>query len=61
MGNSQSMDGVQITLLAQPSPWRLQNLTDVLENKTNTDPIKNNSPDHPSNEAIQRVSKLAAD
>ena len=61
MGNSQSMDGVQITLLAQPSPGRLQNLADVLENKTNTDPIKNNCPDHPSNEAIQRMGKLAAD
>ena len=61
MGNSQSMDGVQITLLAQPSPWRLQNLTDVLENKTNTDPIKNNSPDHPSNKVIQRMGRLTTE
>ena len=55
------MDGIQITLLAQPSPWRLQNLTDVLENKTNTDPIKNNSPDHPSNEVIQRMGRLTTE
>jgi hypothetical protein len=60
--NNSPVDGWRLNhTVGLAEPTALQNLVHFYENKTITYLRKNNNPGHPSDEAIQRMGRLATD